>query len=105
MLKNIKTLLCRLGWHCPSFERQQEKVGFHDKVSGLQVNHYICSCGRKWMCDLESPAIESDYKTRIDKWHEICPICKGTGNDYDAYAEQDFPCLNCKNGFIRKEVK
>ena len=35
--------------------------------------------------------------TLLDK----CPICKGTGNDWDAVDETNFPCFNCDNGYCK----
>jgi hypothetical protein len=41
---------------------------------------------------------------KIKDGEEICPICKGTGNDYDAFGECEFPCLNCKDGVSKTNL-
>ena len=66
-------------------------IKFQKDVNGDVVVYdaSLCSAG------INAPKIKEGY--------EVCPICKATGNDWDAVGECDFPCLNCKDGLVRKE--
>lgn len=75
---------------------------------GMEVGNYNCVV--KFMKDSNGDVFLTDVKLNdvcmphaVDSNKEICHICKGTGNDYDAFSECEFPCFNCKNGFVRKE--
>ena len=48
----IGNIFCSIGLHKFSF--QYVMCAFIDKVSGRQVNDYVCACGKTWLSDGET---------------------------------------------------